>query len=135
MQVFLPYPDFRKSLECLDKRRLGKQRVEAFQLINVIESKDNTKAWYNHPAARMFRRNIDALKHYYNLSLETFRKRGGNNIKLKPIGFDTNYLFPNWFGDFNFHRSHRSNLLRKDKVYYGRFGWSEPDDLSYIWPV
>ena len=33
MQVFLPYPDFKKSLESLDDKRLGKQRVETYQLI------------------------------------------------------------------------------------------------------
>jgi hypothetical protein len=32
MQTFLPYPDFRESLESLDNKRLGKQRVEALQL-------------------------------------------------------------------------------------------------------
>ena len=26
-------------------------------------------------------------------------------------------------------------LLRKDPDYYGRFGWSEPPDLPYFWPV
>ena len=36
MQVFLPYPDFKKSLESLDNKRLGKQRVEAKQILNVL---------------------------------------------------------------------------------------------------
>jgi hypothetical protein len=42
---------------------------------------------------------------------------------------------PNWIGDEKFHASHRSNLLRKDKEFYGKFGWAEPDDLPYFWPV
>lgn len=29
MQTFLPYPDFKKSAQCLDYRRLGKQRVDS----------------------------------------------------------------------------------------------------------
>ena len=33
MQTFLPYPDFKKSLQTLDYRRLGKQRIEAYQII------------------------------------------------------------------------------------------------------
>ena len=37
MQTFLPYPNFADSLDCLDYRRLGKQRVEAFQIINALE--------------------------------------------------------------------------------------------------
>ncbi len=36
MQTFLPYSDFRKSLESLDNKRLGKQRVEAYQIISAI---------------------------------------------------------------------------------------------------
>ena len=40
MQTFLPYPDFRESLESLDYKRLGKQRVEALQLVKSIYIKD-----------------------------------------------------------------------------------------------
>jgi len=36
MQTFLPYPDFEASLRALDYRRLGKQRLEALQLIRAI---------------------------------------------------------------------------------------------------
>jgi hypothetical protein len=43
--------------------------------------------------------------------------------------------FPFWLGNAEFHASHRSNLLRKDPIYYGRFGWTEPHDLSYVWPI
>jgi hypothetical protein len=42
---------------------------------------------------------------------------------------------PPWWGDPAFHASHRSNLLRKDPVWYGQFGWAEPPDLPYVWPV
>jgi hypothetical protein len=44
-------------------------------------------------------------------------------------------LPPPWLGLEPLHASHRSNLLRKDPAYYGRFGWSEPPDLPYLWPV
>lgn len=36
MQTFLPYADFSMSAKCLDYRRLGKQRVEAMQILNAI---------------------------------------------------------------------------------------------------
>ena len=36
MQTFLPYKSFVKSLNCLDNKRLGKQRVEAMQILNAI---------------------------------------------------------------------------------------------------
>ena len=50
MQTFLPYKSFKKSAETLDYQRLGKQRVEAMQIINVIEatciSGDAGAAWF-----------------------------------------------------------------------------------------
>ena len=36
MQTFLPYQNFIKSAKCLDYKRLGKQRVEALQIHNII---------------------------------------------------------------------------------------------------
>jgi uncharacterized protein (DUF2132 family) len=39
MQTFMPYPSFRKSLDCLDNKRLGKQRVEAKQIYNIVKDK------------------------------------------------------------------------------------------------
>ena len=38
MQTFLPYADFERSAKSLDYKRLGKQRVEAMQLIKAIET-------------------------------------------------------------------------------------------------
>jgi len=48
MQTFLPYSDFTKTAQCLDYRRLGKQRVEAKQIVLTI--RNNANAWHNHPA-------------------------------------------------------------------------------------
>jgi hypothetical protein len=41
---------------------------------------------------------------------------------------------PPWLGLEIYHASHRSNLLRKDPVWYGKFGWIESPDLPYYWP-
>ena len=53
MQTFLPYDDFVLSLDCLDYRRLGKQRVEAMQLLNAMKREKG--GWINHPATKMWR--------------------------------------------------------------------------------
>jgi hypothetical protein len=37
VQTFLPFPDFQHSIKSLDNRRLGKQRVEANQIYNLIK--------------------------------------------------------------------------------------------------
>ena len=48
MQTFLPYPDFVASARCLDRRRLGKQRVEVLQLLRALLVPGS--GWANHPA-------------------------------------------------------------------------------------
>jgi hypothetical protein len=37
-------------------------------------------------------------------------------------------------GDEEFHRSHRSNLLRKDPEFYAEVADDVPPDLPYVWP-
>ncbi len=134
MQTFLPYPDFHQSLLCLDKKRLGKQRVEAYQIIQILKHRTNSTAWINHPAVKMWDGYIDALIAYYNESLKCWEIKGGRNIKLKPLECNTNYLLPPWFGDHNFHNSHKSNLIRKDYSFYSKYNWIVPNNLEYVWP-
>jgi hypothetical protein len=133
VQTFLPYPDFVKSVEALDFQRLGKQRVEAYQILNVLYRGDNTDvAWANHPAVRMWRGHIESLSEYLDCCIVAWIARGGeNNMSLTRLSGPK----PWWFGSDYFHRSHRSNLLRKDEVYYRQFGWTEPTNLPYVWPV
>ena len=49
MQTFLPYANFEDSAKVLDWRRLGKQRVEADQILNIISGKTEKLGWRNHP--------------------------------------------------------------------------------------
>ena len=137
MQTFLPYPDFVKSLKCLDYKRLGKQRVEAMQLVNstlkILEGKP-VKGWANHPARNMWDGYLDALKLYHNLAIEEWVFRGYNNT-MKLYDLPQDILMPAWVGDDRIHRSHRSNLLRKDPLYYSQFQWTESNDIPYYWPV
>ena len=54
MQTFLPYTDFIKSAKCLDYKRLGKQRVEAKQILNILLGETTKAGWTNHPAVLMW---------------------------------------------------------------------------------
>ena len=65
MVTFLPYEDFVQSARVLDNQRLGKQRVEAMQIIRVILN-PTSAAWGNHPAVRMWRGSVHTLVDYYN---------------------------------------------------------------------
>jgi hypothetical protein len=60
MQTFLPYPDLQKSVQCLDYKRLGKQRVEALQILNILRGKPTKsgksyKGYINHPIVNMWK--------------------------------------------------------------------------------
>jgi hypothetical protein len=39
MQTFLPYPAVRDSLDSLDNKRLNKQILECYQILNVLSGK------------------------------------------------------------------------------------------------
>lgn len=133
MQTFLPYAEFEKTMEVLDSRRLGKQRVEAFQILNIILNRTKTNGWKNHPAVKMWKKHPNALKVYLNKAIKEWIRRGyKNTMKFERV--HGKVVIPNWVGKKKFHASHRSNLLRKDKNHYSKFGWGESDDLDYVWP-
>lgn len=135
MQTFLPYNDFKDSAKVLDRQRLGKQRVETLQLLKALRGE--TKGWVNHPAAKMWRGYENALAIYGVVICEEWVRRGYKDTCREKImayrDTSTAVVVPRWLGDEDFHASHRSNLLRKDPDYYGKFGWTEPDDLPYVW--
>lgn len=134
MQTFLPFDDFKKSVEVLDYRRLGKQRVETFQVLNVLLGRTDSHGWRNHPVTRMWRGYEEAMKVYQNLTIAEWVKRGYKNTMSFEVVDESNVVMPSWFGNYDFHRSHRSNLLRKNFEYYSQF-FNDPVDLEYVWPV
>ena len=131
MQTFLPYPSMGLSVRCLDYRRLGKQRVEALQILNALDGK--SKGWVNHPDTKMWRGYEAALRFYRDLCIEEWVRRGYKNTMQKEDAHRVIRL-PPWLGDESLHASHRSYLLKKDPQHYGQFGWSAPHDLPYVWP-
>ncbi len=114
MQTFLPYADFERCAAALDSQRLGKQRVEAFEILRVLRGE--SRGWRNHPAALMWRGYTNTIERY-------------------PLPDGMEIVAPPWLGDEELHASHRSNLPRKDAAFYGRYGWSGLPDLPYVWPV
>ena len=134
MQTFLPYKSFAKTARVLDKTRLGKQRVEASQILDLVEGRaDNT--WKYHPAVRMWQGYADALRLYYNTMLAEWEDRGcENNMPYLPIL--ERIVHPPWLSDKRLPLSHRGNLLRKDPEFYGQYGWKDADPgAPYWWPV
>ena len=135
MQTFLPYVNFHSTARTLDYRRLGKQRVEALQIHNIVSGKRTTGGWINHPAVQMWMGYEDALAEYHNAMVEEWVDRGyKNTMKLLPhYEYKNRRWYPNWLSDERIIESHRSNLLRKDYAFYSKYNWDVPDNLPYVW--
>lgn len=150
MQTFLPYPDFRASALALDRRRLGKQRVEALQILRGLTVPGY--GWRRHPAVRMWAGYEEALVRYGLEVCGVWRGLGHQDSCAASLvsGFaalhphapvrDQVVLaaageLPPWLGDDTFHRSHRSALVRKEPAAYGHLFPGVPDDLPYVWPA
>lgn len=147
MQTFLPYADFKKSAQVLDYKRLGKQRVEAWQIYMGIEGK--SKGWRNHPAVNMWRGcEYQLLKYGLAMCDEWVRRGYKDTMRLRfreALREEKRYSeefhiidtqkFPKWFGNTTFHVSHRSNLLRKLPKHYRKCWPKLRQDLPYKWPI
>ena len=139
MQTFVPYDDFAMSARALDYRRLGKQRVEALQILQSLTPIEGRKhhGWRNHPATRMWENNVDGLAAYGIAICEEWIARGYKDTVRGKIldAFSPDPLdLPFWWGDERVHSSHRANLLRKDFDFYKQHGWVEDPQMPYVWP-
>lgn len=152
MQTFLPLPDLRGSVRCLDDARLGKQRVEAFQILlalrdpwalrerrwriqrGLLADQPLGEGWATHPATRMWRGHGPALRAYYNAAIREWKARGfRNTLRLARVGPAP--ALPAWFGRDDVHASHRRLLLAKNPGWYSRLGWREKPGGEYVWPL
>lgn len=136
MQTFLPYQNFADSAAVIDRMRLGKQRPEVYQILRALD--DPYYGWQNHPAVKMWRGYEQALVRYGVAICTEWIGRGYVDQTLEKIlEFENKNIeidLPWWFGNEDFHRSHRSKLLQKDPEWYGKY-FDEPMDLEYIWPT
>lgn len=142
-------------MRCLDKSRLGNQVWR--EGITLIRG-----GWKNHPACKMWVGHEYHLGLYLLAGWQVLLERGKEYVELKKcieaeMAKHKDTGAPSWMGDAAFHASHRSNLLRKVaeaeakanltgkeknlkralflKEWYGQFGWTEPNNLPYVWPI
>ncbi|MCX2968638.1 MSMEG_6728 family protein [Streptomyces sp. TRM70308] len=150
MQTFLPYPDFPEAAATLDRRRLGKQRVEALQVLRGLTVPGY--GWRHHPAVRMWTGYAEALVRYGLDVCRVWCEGGGKDTcaatmladlaaagRAEPVRTQRELAaageLPPWLGDAAFHRSHQSALVRKDPAHYRPRFPGVPDDLPYVWPA
>lgn len=119
MQTFLPYPDFKLSAMSLDNKRLGKQRVEAKQIMLALTT--DKYGWKNHPATKLWTDRIHDLASYGVFCCIEWQQRG---FKDSLFPFFVDYLDVNRKVTTDrdlghaLHHSHRANLVYKDYWHY-----------------
>jgi len=158
MQIFLPFANFRKSLECLDNKRLGKQRVEAFQVYMLLtRDAASNSHWLRHPVLKMWRGYELALRHYIIecCSVWITRKTKDGSRFFSNAKMDENIetykirlsaqeqkrmQLPPFIGLDRFHDSHKAMLFHKGKLrsestnHYEQFH-DYAHITGYYWPV
>ena len=111
MQTFLPYPSFAESASVLDRARLGKQRVENLQILQVLTGNRlvsslrvggraiplpadqwhleirTAKGWSHHPAVRMWNGHLQALLSYQDAICAEWTRRGYRDTCAEKSAF------------------------------------------------
>lgn len=143
MQTFLPLPTYAESASVLDDKRLHNQANECKVILNTLLGKYK-KGWKNHPAVKMWKGHEASLCRYaIQICLEYIKRRAakvGDNYRYNNLYYFQSMQAklppcedPPWLGNKKLHASHRSNLLRKDPEWYGKFRWAEKPNLPYFW--
>jgi len=153
MQTFLPLSDYNSSAQNLDNKRLNKQILESYQILNVLSG--NSMGWRNHPAVLMWKGSEHQLYTYANAMVKEAKVRG---IKTENNEANINQLFnnsgkswgreiPSWYQDKKkLNRvlaTHKANLYRKDPIFYAEYANSvnsndnKPccESCNYYWPT
>ena len=154
MQTFLPYPSKRESLDALDNKRLNKQILETYQILNILTGNSKSGAWRNHPAVLMWEGAESELYRYGMTAIVLAEMRGIKTDKNKAnmhalsrsrkslIWEDNQSLWaktPSILKRVT--ATHKANLYRKDPIYYASFASSVDDpnnkpcctDCKYFW--
>eukprot|EP00536_Pseudo-nitzschia_multiseries_P011007 jgi/Psemu1/27591/gm1.27591_g len=159
MITFLPSTDFDEVARCLDDKRLGAQRYEAWSILKWLRNPSEYPKLVRAGYCVMWAGHEDALVRYTNAMLNEWAARGKKNDLLRPYDKErkldepnakskskaaaaaaaaTNVKMPPWLGAEALHSYHRHALVSKFPEHYKKFGWSEDGSAyngSYLWPV
>ena len=120
LNTLLPYADYVRSAECLDRYRLGLQRKHVIQILG--KAKRVKHGYKPEPIVQMWMPYLSQLSRYGCVICNEWTNRGfEDNCKKKIVAIHQPSLLgdlPEWFGTFTIHRSHQSFLLREYPDYY-----------------
>jgi len=136
MQTFMTDANYALVSYQLDNKRLGKQRVEAYQILRALTGV--TIGWIHHPATKMWRGYESSLAEYGMQMCEEWISRGfKDTLHDKFIEYHDSLpitLSPWWVDNHLLQLTHQSNLLSKDKNHYSQH-FDVANDLPYLWPM
>jgi len=155
MQTFLPHPSVRDSLDALDNKRLNKQILETYQILNVLSGQSKSGAWRNHPAVLMWEGAESELWRYAMTAVKLADMRGikteNNLANINALAAKASIYWGNnepiWrINPTTIKRvnaTHKANLYRKDPEYYAEYvsavndEYNQPccDTCQYYWPT
>lgn len=137
MQTFLPSTDPHLVARILDSKRLNKQILEGYQILNVLSGMSKGNGWKNHPAVLMWRGFEQGLWFYIQAMIEEAKNRGIktdkneenlNNLKSQ-CWEDWGTTEPEFWSDdvkvMRITTTHKANLFDKDPIYYMQFGYAK----------
>lgn len=153
MQTFLPYAEYDLVAESLDSKRLNKQILECYQILNVLSNPSPTAGWRNHPAVKMWRGREFALWDYTNFMIIEANDRGiktdknhSNLLQLRHnCGSSWGMGKPAWMSVKSIMQrvttTHKANLYKKAPELYPQFreavndAYNKPccDRCQYYW--
>lgn len=135
--TLFPHIGFFKSVRPLDDARLSKQRQDALKILKGLMGDPEVpyhlsqEAWggfeyalgvYGMTACSEWQ---NKRHHRDNLAFEIHKI-------LECVPHDL--TMPPWMGDLNFHRSHRSYLIRKNPEHYATVWPNTPENMPIFWP-
>jgi hypothetical protein len=158
MQTFLPHKKFSDCAKELDSKRLNKQILEGYQILNILLGNSQSKAWRNHPAVLMWKGNEGSLVFYVKTMIREAKRRGiktdKNSENIHRLLVSQNHRiplqYPNWYKNDSIDlviETHRANLYKKDPEFYAHFKASVNSDnnkpccpdrkepCKYYWPT
>jgi len=144
MQTFVPYTDHYLTAQVLDYQRLGKQRIETFQILKSLylyNYLDKPRGWMRHPAVLMWRGHERALVEYGVVMCEVWKERGYKDTTMEKIKGMAKYFpessarLPDWWGNARVHQSHRERLLDKNWEHYTLLFLDDEPSSDYVWPM
>jgi len=158
MITFCPSTDFATIARCLDDKRLGGQRNEAWSILKWLRNPDRYSNFVAAGYCAMWKGYEPALVAYTNAILIEWDRRGKKSDLLKPFQDDSErnlvqdefYKMPLWWGNEDLHTYHQHALVAKlpdhykdhfpdvdGSLYNGSYPWPrEIEDGSWVlrWP-